>query len=410
MPPSPFTAAELARLRADTPAHGRYAHFAHGSASLPPRPVYEIIDAWYAAERMHGMQRAAEAFEEELAAARAAVAALIHARAEHIVFSDAASRAWALAFAAACDGNEPLEVICCEHEWGANVINLLRARAQGRLANLHVLADDGAPWAEKIRDALRQTQARTRVLVCLPAVAMIDGRLLDLQGVADAAHARDALFFLDASHAVGQFPIDMARIGCDALVFPARKWLRGPKGAAVLALSERALAALGAPPSLDIGSAQWDASEAAAAHADARRFELYEHAPALRLGAAAAATYATRLGLERIAAHNRTQRAALRQRLRDECGLVTLSHAEGPAFLTYALSPTLPAERGPALIAELAAAGINASLITPQYTRWALEARGLTALLRLTPHYITGEEEVERLVAALREVERDAWK
>lgn len=401
----PFTAAELALLKADTPACGRYAHFAHGSASLPPRAVYEAIDHWYACERMHGALRAFEALSGELEAARGAVATLIGAHPERIAFTDAASRAWALAFSAACDGTDMLEVICTEHEWGANVINLLHARERGSIASLEVLKDDGAPWAQKVRDALRQTSPGARVIVCLPAVAMAEGRLLDLEGVAEAAHARDALFFLDASHAAGQFPIDMEKIGCDVLLFSARKWLRGPKGVAVLALSERALETLGAPFSLDIGSAQWG-TQGASAHADARRFELYEHAPALRLGAAAACHQAMRLGLERIAAHNRAQRLALRERLHGECGLNSLSTGDAPAFLVYPLAPG----RGAALIDRLAAAGINANLVTAQYTRWALEARGIDSLLRLTPHYLTGEEEVERLVAALKEVPREVWR
>jgi hypothetical protein len=42
----PFTESELACLRRDTPAWGRHAHFAHGSASQPPDAVYTAWQAW----------------------------------------------------------------------------------------------------------------------------------------------------------------------------------------------------------------------------------------------------------------------------------------------------------------------------------------------------------------------------
>lgn len=49
--PDAFGADELLRLRRETPAWGSYAHFAHGSASLPPQVLYEALDSWLEAER-----------------------------------------------------------------------------------------------------------------------------------------------------------------------------------------------------------------------------------------------------------------------------------------------------------------------------------------------------------------------
>jgi len=422
---------ELTRLRADTPAFGRYAHFAHGSASLPPRPVFDAMQCWFDTERRDGALRAQAALQEALEQARRAAARLLGAQPQQVAFVDAASRAWALAFGAACDGARRVEVISSEHEYGTNAINLLHARERGRIAALHVLADAGAAGTDAERNASTNTPARnatagaapahgeapaqalrrllatldpaTLAIVSLPAVAMAEGRLLELAGVADAVHAHGGLFFLDASHAAGQTPLDMRAIGCDVLLFPARKWLRGPKGISVLCLSERALATLGAPPTLDTASAHWAADDTARPHADARRFELYEHAPALRLGLAAACDYAMGVGIERIAARNRIVRDAVRERLAHDFGLQPLYAGARAAFLTY----PLPEHHADALLQALTEGGVNANLITPQYTRWALQRRGLGRLLRLTPHYITADEEVERLVAVLRG--KEAW-
>jgi selenocysteine lyase/cysteine desulfurase len=46
-------------------------------------------------------------------------------------------------------------------------------------------------------------------------------------------------------------------------------------------------------------------------------------------------------------------------------------------------------------------AGVNVSVVTSQHAFWALESLGAQALLRLTPHYLTHESEIEQLAGAL---------
>ncbi|MBF3364456.1 hypothetical protein HKW94_44985 [Pseudomonas aeruginosa] len=46
---------------------------------------------------------------------------------------------------------------------------------------------------------------------------------------------------------------------------------------------------------------------------------------------------------------------------------------------------------------------MNASYIGPQYARWALREQALPGVLRLTPHYLTDDSEIERLGEALED-------
>ncbi len=48
-------------------------------------------------------------------------------------------------------------------------------------------------------------------------------------------------------------------------------------------------------------------------------------------------------------------------------------------------------------------ARVNASYIGPQYARWALREQALPGVLRLTPHYLTDDGEIERLGEALED-------
>lgn len=394
-----FTADELARLRADTPACARFAHFAHGSASLPPAPVFDALQRWLAAEQAQGTHRASLLLEEELAQVRPGVARLIGAAAHQIAFVDSASRAWALALDAAIDGCKHPVVITTAHEWGANAINLLAAERRARLRLAHLDRDEDAPLIDRVHAALRGVAAYETPILSLPLVPNAYGVRLSLEGVAEAIHAHRGLLFVDACHAVGQFPVDVGAIKSDVLVFPGRKWLRGPKGIAVLQVSDRALALLGAPAFMDIAGAQWTGSRTVTMHADARRFEGFEYHPGLRLALGAACTYAAGVGLERIASRNRELRQLIATRLAQHFGLQPLeqAHPRATALMTYRLASV----DDTAAIRVLRDAGVNASVIGPQYARWALEARGAVALLRLTPHYISNDTDIERLARAL---------
>src|SRR5450830_307508 len=246
----PIADAELVRLRADTPAWGSCVHFAHGSISPPPRVVFDAMQGWLQLESTQGAHRAMAVAREELEQVRTVAASLIGAQAHQIAFVDSASRSWALALAAACDNAARVEVITTEHEWGGSAINLLHAQRQGRIG-LHVLSDvDGESLLLKITARLEAlgTDSSTRKMVSLPAVAMTDGRLIDLRGIAAVVREHNGLLFIDASHAVGQIAVDVETIACDVLMFPARKWLRGPKGISVLYVSDRALGRLGRRP------------------------------------------------------------------------------------------------------------------------------------------------------------------
>ena len=51
-------------------------------------------------------------------------------------------------------------------------------------------------------------------------------------------------------------------------------------------------------------------------------------------------------------------------------------------------------------------AGVNVSIVTPQPAHWTLKSLGEQAPLRLTPHYLTDEGEIDRLTAALEALPR----
>ncbi|MCS7933869.1 aminotransferase class V-fold PLP-dependent enzyme, partial [Pseudomonas aeruginosa] len=246
--PDAFGADELLRLRRETPAWGSYAHFAHGSASLPPQVLYDALDSWLEAERRWGVQRAAEHFAEPLLAVRDSVARVLGTQPRHIALLDCASRAWSVAFAAALAAHPRIRAISSFDEYGSNSLCLLAARQQrGLELRLIDARGDAAQLLQRLDEQLHDLAPGQTPLLSLSAVPTGHGAATALEGVAERIRAHDGLLFLDASHAVGQLPLAVEAIGCDVLVFPPRKWLRGPKGLGVLYLGERALERLALP-------------------------------------------------------------------------------------------------------------------------------------------------------------------
>jgi selenocysteine lyase/cysteine desulfurase len=165
--------------------------------------------------------------------------------------------------------------------------------------------------------------------------------------------------------------------------------LRGPKGIGVLYVSDRALGRLAPAQSNDMP--------------DARRFEGHEFNPGLHLAFKAACDYAHAIGPARIQRRNRHVRAMVASSLAARVGWVALEaeHPDRSALMTYRMDErTIPADT---LVSRLWRAGINASCIGAQQAPWASEATGATTLLRLTPHYITSDEEIDRLARAIED-------
>ncbi len=389
---SAIAPAELLALRAQTPAVAHHIHLNHASASLPPEAVTQAMEAYLASERTAGPHGAMDAHAAALEAVRGDVAALIGAAPHQIAFVDTATRGWALAVGALVAGGVP-RIASVRNEWGANIHNawLLRDRAgvavtlsptdrQGRLSALGLLETAGAGG-----------------LIAVPLLPTASGVPNDLERLADGVRQQDGFLAVDAAQAVGQMPVDVRQLGADLLVFPARKWLRGPKGVAVLYVSDRVLDRAGALPMVDLAGTRWDRDDAFSLRTDARRFESFDFSPPARLGLGAAARLARALGPARIAARIQS----LVQHLR----MCFATRNLPPPFEDPAAAPSgvltwsLPSRDVTAMAAMLRTEGIWVAAIGRNYARLALADRGVPGVLRIAIHYFNSEAEIEAFAA-----------
>lgn len=383
---------DIARIRAETPGCTRVAHFNNAGAALPPRPVLDAVRDHLEAEALGGGYEAADAAADRLAGAYASLARLVGAGPDEIAITQNATRAWDAAFYG-IRFRPGDRVLTTTSEYESNAIALLHA-ARERGVKVEVLPDDehgqvsvGA-LAAALDDDVR--------LVAINQVPTHDGLVNPVAEVGRLVRESPALYLVDAVQAVGQLAVDVEAIGCDMLSATARKFLRGPRGIGFLYVRREAMDQV-EPTFLDDRSARWTGPGSYEIHEGARRYESYERSAALQLGLGAAADYALAIGLPAIEERVGFLADRLRTALAEVPGVTVCDRgARRSGIVTF----TREGHAAAAVVAALAERRINVRLSEQGY-RYdggvAPEPR-----VRASVHYYNTEEEIARLVDALR--------
>ena len=131
------------------------------------------------------------------------------------------------------DWREGDEIVVSDNEFGSNALPWLALREQGvRVTFVRTAHERMTPAV-----LAKTMTARTR-LVALSWVSFADGYRHELAPLAELAHARGALFCVDAIQGLGAFPLDVRAAGIDALYAGGAKWLLAVPGVSFLYVSE----------------------------------------------------------------------------------------------------------------------------------------------------------------------------
>jgi cysteine desulfurase / selenocysteine lyase len=392
---------DLARLRAETPGIDRVLHFNHAGGSLPPQPVLDAVLAHLQREAVSGPIEAGMAAAPALEEARAEAAALIGAEAPEIAFTGSATQGWGLAFAGLLSSDLPLaagdRILVGRQEWGGNLTTMQRDAARTGAAIEVIPCDDSGRASPEALAAMIDDRVK---LVSLTWIGANGGLINPAAAIGRVARAAGVPYFVDASQAIGQIPVDVAALGCDVLVAPGRKHLRGPRGTGLLYVRHGFLDRLD-PPYHDARTAAWT-PDGPWLQDSALRFEAGDFPMALRLGLGAAIRIARAIGIDAIRARLDGLAQGLRARLAAIPGVTVHDlGVERAALVSFAVDGVEPA----ALRQRLAADGITIAVNGVAYTPLDMTARGLGDICRAAVSYLHTEEELDRLadsVAAAR--------
>ena len=387
---------DVARARAETPGCREVLHLNNAGSSLMTTGVLEATVGHLRLEAEIGGYEAADAHEAELERVYDAAARLLTCDPDEIAFVENATRAWDMAFYA-LPFQRGDRILTARSEYASNVIaGLQMAERTGAVVETIPSDETGQVSVDALRAMLDD---RVR-LIAITHVPTNGGLVNPAAAIGAVAREAGVPYLLDACQSVGQLPVDVRAIGCDFLSTTGRKYLRGPRGTGILYVRRDWVERLD-PPFLDLHAARWVAPDRYEVRADARRFENWETNYAGKVGLTTALEYAMGWGLDAIYARVRELASSLRACLRDIPGVtVTDIGTEQCGIVTFMVDghPANEIQR------TLSRQAINVTTSSTSSTRFDMEARGLTLIVRASVHYYNDEAEVERFCAAIREI------
>jgi cysteine desulfurase/selenocysteine lyase len=270
------------------------------------------------------------------------------------------------------------------HEHYANYLPWLRLSQRG--ATLKELAIDNDGFFD-VGDLERATKGSR--LVAMSHALYNTGAVMPLEEVGRIARRSGALFCVDAAQSAGTIEIDVKKIGCHFMAFPAFKWICGPTGIGIFYCSKKA-AELLEPPSIGGESATLSGSTLAYMEMPARLQAGFRNFPGAA-GLDAALRYVLGIGIRSIRRSNIKVANALRQEIGRLPG-VKLHGPDDQARRTSIVSFTTPKDPS-YIVRKLEEKGT------------VLAARDIGAgrkAVRASPHFFNTEQEAARVAARVR--------
>jgi selenocysteine lyase/cysteine desulfurase len=382
---------ELARSL--TPGTRHVTHLNNAGAALQPEPVLDAVRGYIEREATIGGYEAEAEAADRIAAVYGSIAALMGAQPHEIALVESATAAWNAAFIA-IEFRPGDRILTGRTEYISNAINLLAAKE--RFGVEIVLIDDDAHGSIDL-DALQAAIDDRTKLIALTHIATGGGLVNPAADVGAIARDAGVLYLLDACQSVGQRVTDVEALGCDILSATGRKFLRAPRGTGFLYVRSSVIERL-RPLRLDMRSAEWTSPTTYSLAPDARRFEEFECNVANRLGLGAAVDYARSIGMGEIAARTTELAAQLRRMLAEVPGVAVRDKGvDRCAIVTFSVAGVGASE----VKTRLNERSINTSVTTQGSSQFDFPQRGLTELVRASPHYYNTEDELALLVDAL---------
>jgi cysteine desulfurase / selenocysteine lyase len=313
---------DVTKVRADFPILSRQVngkplvYLDNGASAQKPQVVIDAVTTAYSHEyaNVHrGLHYLSNLATEKYESVRHTIARFLGAPSpDHIVFTTGTteginliSYAWAAPRLQAGD-----EIILSIMEHHANIVpwHFLRER-QGVVLKWVDADGNGDLDPQAVIDAIGP---RTK-LVAVTHMSNVLGTVVDVKAICAGAHAKGVPVLVDGSQAAVHMPVNVADIGCDFYAITGHK-LYGPSGSGAIFIHPDRMSEM--RPFLGGGDMIREVTRDAITWNDPpMKFEAGTPGIVQQTGLGVALDYLMGLGMENIAAHERTLRDYARQRL-----------------------------------------------------------------------------------------------
>lgn len=390
----------IQQFRAETPGVKNRMHFNNAGAALTPQPVLNAMQQHFQLESEIGGYEAEAAAHLEIEGFYTAMAQFLNCQPKNVAYTASATDSYNRALSAITFEKGDV-ILTTRNDYASNQIAFLEL--QKRFGVQLIRAEDlpeGGVDVDSVRDLIQKYRPK---LVAVTHVPTNSGLVQPVAEIGEMCNQENIWYLVDACQSAGQMPLDVNSIHCDFLSATFRKFLRGPRGAGFLYVSDKALNANLEPLFLDLLSANWTASDGYEIRADARRFELWERPHALMLGSKVAIEYALHIGLPQIETRVKYLADLCREKLSAILGIKNLDKGKDRCGITtYAVEGWEPQ----ALKTKLQSFHINTSITTRIGAQLDFAEKAVDWALRVSPHYYNTEEEVEMLFQTLSKLQK----
>ena len=399
-----FSPAEINAFRSDTDGCQHVLHLNNAGAGLMPNPVTQSVLRHIELESRIGGYEAAALRAEAIRDFYVQAARLLNCKASNIAFTASATDSYTRALSSIpfqpgdiilTDNDDyisnQIQFLSCQKRLGVQLVRIKNAPGGG--VDLNDLEQQLVKWQPRLL-AITHIPTNSGLVQPVKAIGEIYSRYSN-------AHPGKTWYILDACQSVGQMKLDVQELKCDFLSVTARKFLRGPRGAGFLYVSDRALDEGLEPLFIDMRGAEWVEKDKYQPRADAMRFEDWEFPYALVLGTKDAIAYCLNIGEDRIWEQVKLLSGFMRQALSMVEGVRVLDR--GPELCGLVTFTVRGAQPG-SLLEEFKKRKMN---VVPTYRAYAVidfDEKQVEWAIRASPHYYNTREEVEAFVGVVREI------
>ena len=385
----------LDKVRLETPGCKKCIHFNNACASLPPQPVVDMMTQYLQQEALTGGYELAAEYRKEIKNFYKNTAELVGTHPQNIAFTYSATQAFIKAISSI--PFEPGDIILTTiNDYVSNQLAFLSLKK--RLGIKVMYGKESPQGGVDIEDMKMKIVTFKPKLVSVTHVPTNSGLIQDVEAIGKICRKYNIWYLVDACQSAGQIDLDMTRIGCDFLSATFRKFMRGPRGAGFLAISERVISQNLTPLYIDLTSARWTGYDEYQIEHSAIRFEEFEKNYALVLGSSEAVKYLLDLGVPQVSERTIHLANKLRLGLGDHPHLTVLDPGERLCGIISFTSTSIPRRKW---IKTLKQNQIHFSIIGKQNAWIDYENRNVDWAIRLSPHYYNTDNEIQQVIDLL---------
>lgn len=223
---------KIAAMRAELPVTSKYVYLNAGTNGPLPRCAHDMLIS-SATDELEEGRISADAFKRLMRTwdeTRAAFAELLGCDPLEVALMHNTTEGMNVAIMGiGWQPGDEIVTATTEHPGGLHPVYLAHQRYGARIR----MTDIGLKHLDPVEELRRVLSPRTRAVV-LSHVIWSTGMVLPLRELADLAHQAGALLIVDAAQGAGMVPSNVYELGVDAYACSGQKWLCGPDGTGAL--------------------------------------------------------------------------------------------------------------------------------------------------------------------------------